>query len=156
MLVLSGVTVKVKVSNVGAGHNLPTSLTEVRQMWLDVSVKDASGVEIYRSGALDSDGNIDQEAVIFNAHAMTGEGHHTVKPWEIARFEYNHTIPPKGSATEKYSFQIPSQAKGPLTIEVLLRYRSYPQSVANMLLGDEAPVLPLVDMAKQEIVIELE
>ncbi len=36
-------SVKVKVTNDGAGHNLPTSLTEVREMWLDVSVKDANG-----------------------------------------------------------------------------------------------------------------
>ena len=151
----SMVTVKVKVTNVGAGHHLPTSLTEVRQMWLDVWVKDAAGAEIFRSGALDTEGNIDEEAVIFNAHAVTEDGHHTVKPWEIARFEYNHTIPPKGSATEKYSFLIPSHAQGPVTIEATLRYRSYPQSVANMLLGDEAPVLPVVDMAKQEITIEI-
>lgn len=147
------VTVKVKVTNVGAGHNLPTSLTEVRQMWLDVSVKDASGVEIFRSGALDAAGNIDEEAVIFNAHAVTQDGHHTVRPWEIARFEYNRTIPPKGSAREKYSFLVPHNAHGPLAVEATLRYRSYPQSMADMLLGDEAPVLPVVDMARKEVQI---
>jgi hypothetical protein len=38
----------VKVTNIGAGHNLPTSLTEVRQMWLDVQVVDADGKEVYR------------------------------------------------------------------------------------------------------------
>ena len=124
-------------------------------MWLDVSVQDASGVEIFRSGALDAEGNIDEEAVIFNAHAVTEDGHHTVKPWEITRFEYNHTIPPKGSSTEKFSFLILPHAKDPLTLEVALRYRSYPQSVANMLLGDEAPVLPLIDMAKRKITIEI-
>jgi Zn-finger protein len=93
-------SVKVKVTNVGAGHNLPTSLTEVRQMWLDVQVTDATGQEIYRSGALDDEYNIDPEAVIFNANAVDAEGHHTVKPWEIVRFDSNNTIPPKGSATE--------------------------------------------------------
>ena len=149
------VTLKVKVANVGAGHNLPTSLTEVRQMWLDVFVTDASGIGIFSSGALDPEGNIDEEAVIFNTHAVTEDGHHTVKPWEISRFEYNRTTPPKGSATEKYTFQIPPHAQGPLVVVATLRYRSYPQSVANMLLGVEAPVLPVVDMAKQEITIEI-
>ena len=150
------VTVKVKVTNVGAGHHLPTSLTEVRQMWLDVSAKDASGVEIFRSGALDSEGTIDKEAVIFNAQAVSEEGYHTVKPWEIARFEYNHTIPPKGSATERYTLLIPPHAKEPLAIEATLRYRSYPQSVANMLLGAEAMTLPIVDMASEQIKMDLD
>jgi len=37
------VTLEVKVRNVAAGHNLPTSLTEVRQMWLDVQAVDGAG-----------------------------------------------------------------------------------------------------------------
>jgi hypothetical protein len=37
----------------------------------------------------------------------------------------------------------------------VLRYRSYPQSVANLLLGKDAPVLPIVDMteARQTITV---
>ena len=149
------VTLEVKVRNVGAGHNLPTSLTEVRQMWLDVQAVDGSGKEIYRSGALDKDGEIDPKAKIFNAHAVDKEGKHTVKPWEITRFEYNNTIPPKGSATERYTFLIPQDLKGSIAIKAVLRYRSYPQSVANLLLGKDAPVLPIVDMveARQTIAI---
>ncbi len=140
------VTVSVKVTNIGAGHNLPTSLTEVRQMWLDVSVTGKSGKVIFRSGDLDDQGNIKKNARIFHAYAVDKNGHHTVKPWEITRFEYNNTIPPKGSATEDFAFMIPSKQKGPLTIKAVLRYRSYPQSVANLLLGKDAPVLPVVDM----------
>jgi hypothetical protein len=140
------VTVAVKVRNVGAGHNLPTSLTEVRQMWLDVQATDAAGKEIFRSGALDKDGEIDPQARIFNAHAVDKEGRHTVKPWEITRFEYNDTIPPKGSAIERYTFLVPQDLKGAVKVKAVLRYRSYPQSVANLLLGKDAPVLPIVDM----------
>jgi hypothetical protein len=149
-------TVKVKVVNIGAGHNLPTSLTEVRQMWLDVSITDAAGRKFLHSGWLDKKHNIDSEATIFHASAMDKHDHHTVKPWEVVRFEYNHTIPPKGSATEKYSFLVPSDAKGPLKVKTILRYRSYPQKVADMLLGKDAPVLPIVDMAQAEMSLALE
>ncbi len=138
----------VKVTNVGAGHNLPTSLTEVRQMWLDVTVTDAAGRKILRSGNLDKDGTIVNDPRIFNAHALDKNGNHTVKPWEIARFDYNKTIPPRGSATEKYSFLLPQDASGPLSIKAVLRYRSYPQALANTLLGKDAPVLPVVDMTQ--------
>jgi hypothetical protein len=148
-------TIQVKVTNIGAGHNLPTSLTEVRQMWLDVQVTDAAGQEIYRSGALDGEYNIDPDAVIFGAYAVGAEGQYTVKPWEIVRFESINTIPPKGSATEKYAFLIPDNLTGDLKVTVKLRYRSYPQAVANALLGKDAPVLPIVDMKVVEQTITI-
>jgi len=150
------VTFTVKVTNVGAGHNLPTSLTEVRQMWLDVAVQDAEGKEIFRSGNLNAQGDLTEDARIFNAVAVDKDGRHTVKPWEIVRFEYNKTIPPKGTAREQFSFLAPPAVQGPLCVKVVLRYRSYPQSVANMLLGKDAPRLPIVDMAVQQTKITVQ
>ncbi|HYA85590.1 MAG TPA: hypothetical protein VEI57_00790 [Nitrospirota bacterium] len=32
--------VKFRVKNIRAGHNLPTSLTNVRHMWLEVTMRD--------------------------------------------------------------------------------------------------------------------
>lgn len=139
-------TFKIKVKNVGAGHNLPTSLTEVRQMWLEVEMVDKTGKKLLHSGWLDKEHNIDPDAVMFHAYAVDKDGKHTVKPWEIVRFEYNTTIPPKGSSTQKYDVMIPSDTKGIVQIKAALRYRSYPQEVANLLLGKDAPVLPVVDM----------
>jgi hypothetical protein len=147
-------TVGVKVINVGAGHNLPTSLTEVRQMWLDVKVTDAEGKEIFRSGALDENGDLGEDARIFCAYAVDKDGKHTVKPWGIVRFEYVKTIPPKGSALETFTFLTPQDAKLPLEVKAVLRYRSYPQSVANLLLGKDAPVLPIVDMTEKSVKLQ--
>jgi hypothetical protein len=150
------VTVSVKVTNVGAGHNLPTSLTEVRQMWLDMQVVDGKGNELFRSGMVDDAGNIDQDTKIFNTYAVDKDGRHTVKPWEIVRFEYNNTIPPKGSAAEKYAFLIPKDTEGKLAIKATLRYRSFPQAVANMLLGESAPTIPIIDMATADTTITIQ
>ena len=49
------VTFKVKVRNETAGHNLPTSLTDVRQVWVEV-VAHAGGKEVFHSGGLDNAG----------------------------------------------------------------------------------------------------
>lgn len=141
---------KVKVINETAGHNLPTSLTEVREMWLEVYVKDEKGNVIFKSGALDKDGNVDEAAESFNASAVDEKGHHTVKPWEISRFEYVNTIPPKGFRAVKYKFLIPNKAKK-LTAEVKLNYRSYPQKVANALLGPDAPKIPVILMKEKKL-----
>ncbi len=146
---------QVRVTNVGAGHNLPTSLTEVRQMWLAVEVTDEADNKLLHTGWLDKEHNIEPEAVIFQAYAMDKDNHHTVKPWEVVRFEYNRTIPPKGSDIVNYSFMVPPDTKGPLQVKAVLRYRSYPQEVANLLLGKNAPVLPIVDMATVSKSIEI-
>jgi hypothetical protein len=147
--------IAITVKNVGAGHNLPTSLSEVRQMWLDVQILDSTGKEIYRSGNLDEKGNITGDPRIFNAHALDKDGRDTYKPWEIAKFKYNKTIPPKGSATENFFFLVPKKIKGDLTVNVILRYRSYPQALANLLLGDKTFELPICDMVKKETKISL-
>ena len=71
---------EVKVTNIGAGHNLPTSLTELREMWVDVEVKDATGRRVFRSGALDARGDIDARAMRFGAMAGDRNGKLTYKP----------------------------------------------------------------------------
>ena len=149
-------SVGVTVTNVGAGHNLPTSLTEVRQMWIEVVITDANGATVYHSGSMDDEGTIDPKAKMFNARAVDANGQHTYKPWEINRFEYNYTIPPKGSSTTDYTFLVPVGVKGPLKVRATLRYRSYPQSLANQLLGKDTITLPIVDMVQKEMEMEIQ
>ncbi len=139
---------QVKVTNVGAGHNLPTSLTEVRQMWVDLKVADAEGKVLYRSGQIGPKGEVDPTAHTYGAYSVDEQGSHTVLPWKIVRFERMNTIPPKGSATENYAFFIPPKTNGPLTVEARLRYRSLPQALADELLGEKSIKLPVVDMAE--------
>ena len=138
---------KVEVFNVGAGHNLPTSLTEVRQMWLDVTVSDEKGNVIYRSGALDNHGSIDPDATIFRAVAVDEDGNVTHKPWKISHFKSVRVVPPKGSDISKYAFVVPPKIrKGELVIDAVLKYRSFSQELADELLGDDALKVPVVDM----------
>ncbi len=139
---------KVTVVNVGAGHNLPTSLTEIRQMWLDVTVTDEKGNIIYRSGALDDHGRIDPEATIFRTVAVDEDGNVTYKPWKISYFKSERVVLPKGSDTSKYAFVVPPKLrKGELTVDAVLRYRSFSQELADELLGEGAVKVPVVDMA---------
>ncbi len=146
----------VEVFNVGAGHNLPTSLTEVRQMWLDVAVKDPRGNVLYRSGAVDEKGDIDPDANIFHAVAVDKDGNVTYKPWEISHFSYVRTIPPKGSDVSDYAFLVPPKLKkGELVIDAVLRYRSLSQELADTLFGEGAIEVPVVDMTAARSVLEV-
>ena len=64
-------SVTVKTTNVGAGHYLPTGLTEVREMWLEVSLVDAAGnstpVGEHRFGTMLQDAKGNHPAELWDA-----------------------------------------------------------------------------------------
>ena len=138
--------IRVKVINSGAGHYLPTGITEIRQMWLDISITDKNGKSVFRSGHLDAKGNIDKSAVLFTTQLGNHKGEPVINIALADRVLYDHRVPPKGYLIEKYAFQIPSDAVSPLKVEATLKYRSASQSFANRLLGDSAVEIPVIDM----------
>lgn len=146
--------IKVKVINSGAGHYLPTGLTQVRQMWLGVTITDAAGKMILRSGGLDKNGDIDKDAVLYYTQLGNEKGEPVTNVALADRILYEHRIPPKGYAIEKYAFNIPPGAVSPLKIEVTLKYRSISQSLAMTLLGKNAPEISVIDMASLVDTIE--
>ncbi len=137
----------VQVTNIGAGHNLPTSLTELREMWVDLQIKAAGGEVLFRSGALDAQGEIDPGAMRFGARAGDKDGKLTYKPWEVTHFLWKRLIAPKASAKDAFSVRLPAGAAGPLTIEARLLYRSAPPKVLAMLYGETPIALRTVQMA---------
>ena len=81
---------------------------------------------------------------MFHADAVDKDGHHTVKPWEVVRFEANTTIPPKGTTTAP-TLRASGGREGPALGPATLRYRSVDQGLANLLLGEKAPTVPVVE-----------
>jgi hypothetical protein len=141
-------SIEIKVINSGAGHYLPTGLTEVRQMWLSVAITDAKGKTILRSGSLDKNGNIDEGAVLYHSQLGNKEGKPVLNVAMADRILFDHRIPPKGYLIEKYSFQIPSDAVSPFTVEAALKYRSASQSFAKALFENDAPRIPVIEMVR--------
>lgn len=152
--------VKVRVKNIRAGHNLPTSLTNVREMWLEVSAKDAAGNVVLASGGFDSPGTLVADTRTFNSEGMGPDFHFAIDPWVVTAFSRHDTIPPRGYK-EVYYGVAPARKPGMVTVEARLRYRQADQKVAMKLL-DEVPVdvnlekiygikyapsLPIVEMA---------
>jgi len=143
----SNMDLQVTVNNKGAGHYLPTGLTEVREMWLDVTVTDANGKTIYRSGEVGADGVVDPRAVMYQTLFKDKDGQTTHKPWLADEILSDKRIPPMGSVTEKYSVPVPAGTSLPLTVKASLRYRTASQAMVDELMGDEAIEIPVIDMA---------
>lgn len=151
---------KVRVRNLRAGHNLPTSLTNVRQMWLEVTAKDASGTVLMASGGVDDQGHLTPDTRLFNSEGMSQDFHLAIDPWVVTAFSRHDTIPPRGYRDVYYGVPLP-EGTGTITFEARLRYRQADQKVAEKLLAavppdidlegtyglTRVPPLPVVDMA---------
>jgi hypothetical protein len=145
------VEIEVAVTNVGAGHAIPTSITEVRQVWIDLAVRDADGKEVFRSGAVDATtGRVDRDAVMYHSVLLDEEGEATYKPWRAVEMLEEKLIPPKETVRERYEVRISKVARGPFTVKAVLRYRSAPQEVLDRLFGRGRFPLRIVDMAAVE------
>lgn len=118
--------VTVTITNSGAGHYLPTGLTEVRQMWLSVYTESEDGkrTEIgeHRFGTVlaDKDGKFPAEL------------------WDAVKIQSDDRIPPKGSVDKSFSFTMPEGAEQ-ATVKAALLYKSTPDELAEKA-GVENPV----------------
>jgi len=146
---------EVVVHNVAAGHNLPTGITELRQMWVDLRILDQSGKTVFRHGELNDDGDLPPDAIWFGAVAADILGRVTIKPWEMANLTRKHTVPPKGFLSEKVLAKLPADLSGTVTVEATLLYRSAPPGVVAQILEDEAFTPKIVEMAKTQIAVPL-
>ena len=156
----------MRVKNIRAGHNLPTSLTNVRQMWLEVSMKDEHGRQIMTSGQIGKDGSLPANVRKFNSDGMGSDMHFAIDPWVVTAFSSHETIPPKGYKDAYFGVNLPKGSKK-VTVEVKLRYRQADQKVAEALLKavpkdidlardygvTKVPELPVVDMAHKRSVV---
>jgi hypothetical protein len=138
---------EVVVHNIAAGHNLPTSLTELREMWVELQVLAEDGEILLHSGGLEENGDISQGAMRFGAIAGDAEGNVTYKPWEVAQFLFKRLIPPKGRESDHFEVPLSPGLSGPVRIVARLFYRSAPPKLVASLLGDDAFELKQVEMA---------
>jgi hypothetical protein len=152
--------IKVRIKNIRAGHNLPTSLTHVRQMWLEITARDEKGKVLMSSGTIDAHGALQPETRIFNSDGMGNNFHFAIDPWIVTAFSRHDTIPPRGY--KDVSYGVPSMdKKKTIAVEAKLRYRQAGQEEAEALLASvpadidlnatyglkKVPALPVVDMA---------
>lgn len=111
-------SVTVTVTNSGAGHYLPTGLTEVRQMWLEVYAEGPDGEKTVL-GRRD-----------FGTKLKDAKGNSPVELWEAAGIASDDRIPPRESVTEVYDFTLPDGLDR-ATVKAALNYKSAPDDFAE-------------------------
>ena len=121
----------VRVANVGAGHALPTGVSDFRELWLEVTATDATGAEIFTSGVPAADGAVPADARMFRKVLADGGGHLVgLQFWQLGKFASDTRIPANGYRDE--AFELPSNAVYPVRLSVKLMFRTFPQWITDM------------------------
>ena len=111
------IEIQTTITNVGAGHYVPTGLTEVREMWLEVTATDPEGnsevVGEHRFGTILAD----------------DEGNAPVELWEATSIASDDRIPPRESVTDTFEYTMPEG--GEIELAANLYYRSAPEEMAE-------------------------
>ena len=151
------VQMMVVIQNKNIGHSLVPEVRDLYEPWVEFQVSDASGAEIYHSGFIQPDGALDPRAHSFTNRPVNDDGvfvdNHKV--WTIHSVAYDNTIQSGRSALIRYEFQIPANAKGPLTVTARLNYRHLRQSYLNNIFGTDHPAYPVVEIASRTRVLNL-
>ncbi|GAB4279727.1 MAG: multiheme c-type cytochrome [Coriobacteriia bacterium] len=121
--------VTVTVTNVGAGHYIPTGLTEFRQMWLEVTLASDEGTQTIGEHR-------------YGLELGDDEGNHPVPLWEATNIAKDDRIPPRESRTYTYEFTMPES--GVADIRAALYYRSVSEEVAHEA-GVDVPTTLMAD-----------
>jgi hypothetical protein len=135
----------VVIQNKNIGHSLIPEVRDLYEGWVEFIVKDAHDKEIYHSGFLKPDGNLDPRAHSFTNRPVDKDGkfvdNHQVPT--IHAVAYDNTIPSGRSTLVRYRFRVPAERKGSITITAKVNYRHFRQSYINNVLGkDHSPVPP--------------
>lgn len=148
-----GLAVVAKVTNDGAGHNLPTGATDLREVWLEVTAKDEAGRVVYQSGAVGSDGTLDPNATRFGVTLGDAE-RKPVHLHDIVRVRYvleDTTI--RSGETRDVRYALPLRNMSRVTVQVRLLYRAVPQNFLNHFMTSDLR-FQVVEMASATLPVE--
>lgn len=132
-------TLVVRVTNVGAGHALPTGVADFREIWLELTLTDANGQVVLQSGQ-PVDGAVPEDARLFRKVFGDAEGKPVgLKFWRYEKLLEDTRIPADGWRDE--AWPLPADARGPFQADIKLNFRTYPKWVSDAVRAGE-PALP--------------
>jgi thioredoxin-like negative regulator of GroEL len=147
----------VVVQNKNIGHSLIPEVRDLYEAWVEFTVKDTEGNEIFHSGYLMPDGSLEPTAHSFTNRPVDDTGgfvdNHRV--FEIHSVAYDNTIQSGRSGLVRYQFKIPAGTKGPLTVMARVNYRHLRQSYLNNIFGPDHPAYPIIQIAERQRTLEI-
>jgi tetratricopeptide (TPR) repeat protein len=147
----------VVIQNKNIGHSLIPEVRDLYEAWVQFTVTDTTGTEIYKSGFLRPDGTLDNGAHSFTNRPVDviGDFVDNHRVFAIHSVAYDNTVQAGRSALVRYQFRLPSDVKGPLTMRAQVNYRHLRQSYLNNIFGTDHPAYPVVEIASRSRILQI-
>jgi len=146
-----GNNIVVRLLNNGAGHYVPTGLTNVRQVWLKVVVKDNKGKVIFSTGVPDRKGYLPANSIVYNTVLGDGKGNPVDNVAKAREIISDNRLKPMQEKVEKINA---GNFTGKVTVEASLLYSGIPQNVADSFKKLKGMKIPVVVMKDVKGVVE--
>jgi hypothetical protein len=139
-------TLSITVANTGAGHSIPTGVADLRQVWLEITIKDNNNQTGFQMGVLDDKQELPENTILFRVVFGDGKGNKVVNIAKAREILKDNRIKAKEKATEVISLPFVPAAGSHVTVRLL--YRSMDPKILRLIPGDPFEPLPVVEMAK--------
>lgn len=151
------VSLNLIITNANVGHDFPGGTTDINEVWIHFKVSDSQNRIIYESGAIEESNDVDPNAYFYLSKPIDRQGNHIWKHdlFNMVGDSFKRVIKAGQSDIVSYDFEVPSWAKGPLTISSIVRYRKFNNQYARWALDDPTIELPIVNMARDALTIPL-
>jgi hypothetical protein len=168
------IKLRVTLDNAKVGHTFPTGPLDMIQSWVDVRVMQ-DGREVFRSGALDERGFLEEGAFELKSEGVDRAGNLIDKHnlWDMVGARFRRAVHPGYADTETFTFECACEGQAPrhperdlefaapgapgdLEITATLRYRKVNQALLNMLKPEGQERAPITDMGSATAVVRVE
>ena len=141
----------VVIQNKNIGHSLVPEVRDLYEAWVQFTVKDQAGRDIYKSGFLRPDLTLDPGAHSFTNRPVNviGDFVDNHKVWTIHSVAYDNSVQAGRSALVRYRFQLPAHLEGNFTVTAAVEYRHLRQTYLNNVLGNDHPAYPVIEIASR-------
>ncbi len=127
---MDGENITIRITNNGAGHDVPTGVANIREVWLKVIVKDRKGKTIYSGGVPDKKGYIDKKAVTFGVVFGDGKGNPVDNLAKAREIISDRRLKPMQEHVEKIN---PGVSGDKFTVEAAMMYNLISQKSVDSL-----------------------
>lgn len=145
-----------RIGNAGAGHSIPSGTSFAREIWISVILRDAIGRELYASGQLDHDGDLDRDPdlVFFGSVLYDAAGEQTPFSWRAVAIDDSQVLPARAVREVPFSIDVPTDAVFPLALTATLRARPLSPGLLRTLGLERLLPIEIFDIWQHERSIE--
>jgi hypothetical protein len=148
----SAITIQTVLYNNKAGHDFPTGPLDIIQAWVELTVTDQTGRDVFVSGHRDSANFIAPGSFMLKAEPVDQNGNLIDKHnlWEMVGVRYRRSLFPGFSDQQKFTFACPASKTTELHVTAKLMYRKADQYLLNFLFGKESGLTAPVTVLSED------